>query len=215
MKPNNVLQYVNIKSNYPPIILKNIPEGINKRLSEISSSQEAFKQASPVNQKALSASGYVYKLIYVRRTPPKTGKRQRKRNVIWLNPPYNENVKTNVGREFLKFISKCFPKSNKLHRIFNKNTIKLSYSCMPNVRTIIEGNNKRKLAKGSKGSVQKECNCPGNTTCSLQGKCLSKDIVYQATVKTREKNLGLTATDFKAKYANHKASFKARATHLN
>ena len=34
MKPNNVLQYVNIKYNHPLIILKNIPEGINVRLSE-------------------------------------------------------------------------------------------------------------------------------------------------------------------------------------
>ena len=171
MKPNNVLQYVNIKSNHPPIILKNIPEGINKRLSEISSSEEVFNEAAPVYQKALSDSGYVYKLNNVRPTAPKTGRRQRKRNIIWFNPPYNENVKTNVGREFLNIIRKCFPKSNKLHKIFNKNTIKLSYSCMPNVRTIIEGNNKRKLAKGSKDSVQKECNCPRNTTCPLQGKC--------------------------------------------
>ena len=85
---------------------------------------------------------------------------------------------------------------------------------MPNVRTIIEGNNKRKLAKGSKGNVQRECNCLGNTTCPLQGKCLSRDIVYQATVKTSEKEekyVGLTATVFKVRYANHKASFKARA----
>ena len=155
MKPNNVLQYVNIKSNHPPIILKNIPEGINKRLSEISSSEEVFNEAAPVYQKALSDSGYIYKLNYVRPTAPKTGKRQRKRNVIRFNPPYNENVKTNVGREFLNIICKCFPKNNKLHKIFNKNTIKLSYSCMPNIRTIIEGNNKRKLAKGSKDSVQK------------------------------------------------------------
>ena len=38
--------------------------------------------------------------------------------------------------------------------------------------------------------------------------------MYQATVKTSEKEekyVGLTATDFKARYANHKASFKARA----
>ena len=35
-KPNNIPQYVNSKSNHPPVILKNIPVSINKRLSEIS-----------------------------------------------------------------------------------------------------------------------------------------------------------------------------------
>ena len=33
MKPNNRPLYVNKKSNHPPAIIKNIPEGINKRLS--------------------------------------------------------------------------------------------------------------------------------------------------------------------------------------
>ena len=30
MKPNNTLQYVNNKSNHPPLILKNIPESVNR-----------------------------------------------------------------------------------------------------------------------------------------------------------------------------------------
>ena len=47
MKPNNTLQYINVKSNHPPAILKNISEGINKRLSEISSNKEVFDQAAP------------------------------------------------------------------------------------------------------------------------------------------------------------------------
>ena len=35
-KPDSDLNYVNIKSNHPPLVLKNIPLGINKRLSNIS-----------------------------------------------------------------------------------------------------------------------------------------------------------------------------------
>jgi hypothetical protein len=45
-KPNNVPQYVHNKSNHPPTILKNIPESIKKRLSEISSDEESFKKAA-------------------------------------------------------------------------------------------------------------------------------------------------------------------------
>ena len=37
-KPGNIPQYVHRLSNHPPTIIKNIPEGINRRLSSISSS---------------------------------------------------------------------------------------------------------------------------------------------------------------------------------
>ena len=42
MKDNVVPTYVNIKSNHPPLVLKNIPLGVNKRLNRISSNKELF-----------------------------------------------------------------------------------------------------------------------------------------------------------------------------
>ena len=45
----------------------------------------------------------------------------------------------------------------------------------------------------------------------LQGECLQKEIVYQATVTTREEKetyVGLTATAFKTRWRNHQMSFK-------
>ena len=62
MKPNNTLQYVNAKSNHPPGILRNIPAGVNKRLSEISSSEEIFNKAEPAYQKASNESGHSFTL---------------------------------------------------------------------------------------------------------------------------------------------------------
>ena len=44
LKPNNKLLYVNKQSNHPPLILKNIPLSVNRRLSELSCSQEIFIQ---------------------------------------------------------------------------------------------------------------------------------------------------------------------------
>ena len=38
-KPNNTPLYVHRLSNHPPSILKNIPEGVNQRLSSLSSSK--------------------------------------------------------------------------------------------------------------------------------------------------------------------------------
>ena len=210
MKPNNILQYVHANSNHPPGILKNIPKGVNKRLSEISSSEEVFNKAALQYQKALEKSGYKYKLEY-KQPLPQTNKRSRKYNVIWFNPPYDRNVKTNIGKEFLRIIDRCFPRSNKLHKIFNRNTVKISYSTMPSVKSVIEADNKKKLNVTTKKENEKKCSCPRNAICPLEGQCLSKNIIYQATVKSNDKEetyVGLTATNFKSRLANHKTSFK-------
>ena len=45
MKPNNTPLYVHNKSNHPPNIIKNIPESINRRLSNISSNEKIFQKA--------------------------------------------------------------------------------------------------------------------------------------------------------------------------
>ena len=101
MKPNNTLIYVHQESNHPPSILKNIPESINKRLSTISSDKDIFDKAAPPYQEALKKSGYTYKLEY---KPPinnnQPNKRTRHRNITWFNPPFNDNVSTNVGKQF-------------------------------------------------------------------------------------------------------------------
>ena len=54
-------------------------------------------------------------------------KRTRKRKVIWFNPPFSLNVSTQIGAEFLKIVDQSFPKSNHLNKIFNRNTLKISY----------------------------------------------------------------------------------------
>ena len=108
MKPNNKLQYVNVHSSHPPAILKSIPQSINKRLSEISSCKEAFYKAAPTYQQALNESGFDFKLHY-EDSQPEIIKRSRKRNIIWFNPPYDLSVKTNIGKEFLRIITKYFP----------------------------------------------------------------------------------------------------------
>ena len=41
--------------------------------------------------------------------PPK----HRRRKIIWFNPPYNRNVKTNIGKSFLKLLKKHFTRDHK------------------------------------------------------------------------------------------------------
>ena len=67
LKPKSTPLYVHSKSNHPPFMIKNVPETINKRLSEISSDEEAFNEAAPPYQEALCKSGYSHTLKF---TPP-------------------------------------------------------------------------------------------------------------------------------------------------
>ena len=64
VKPNSPIMYVNSQSNHPPCILKNIPLSVNKRLSELSSSEEIFNDSVTKYKTALNKSGYSHKLKY-------------------------------------------------------------------------------------------------------------------------------------------------------
>ena len=191
-KPTTTPLYVHSKSNHPPCIIKNIPEAINKRLSEISSDADTFKEAAPPYQQALQKSSYSYTLKF---TPQKqspesaTNSRKRQRNIIWFNPPFSKNVQTNIGREFLNLIEKCFPPNHKLRKLFNRNNLKLSYSCTPNIKQIIDGHNKTILRQNTPSEEKitpKPCNCRKANNCPLKGECLVKMVVYQATITTAE-----------------------------
>ena len=47
-----------------------------------------------------------------------------------------------VGKYFLKLIDKHFKHDNILHKIFNRKTLKISYSCTKNIFQIINNHNK-------------------------------------------------------------------------
>ncbi len=215
MKPNNKLLYVHRQSNHPPALLKNIPHNINKRLNNISSCKEVFDEAIPPYQKALQESGYDYKLTFNPEVNQKSKRRKnRKRNITWYNPPWNSNVKTCIGKKFLAIIDKCFPPNHRLNKIFNRHTLKLSYSCMPNMKTIISSHNKKLLSQKTQTPAPtqqpKTCNCRKRKECPLEGQCLQTNVIYQATVTTQtttETYVGL-ATNFKERYRNHKTSFR-------
>ena len=176
-----------------------------------------FNEAATPYQDALFKSGYTYKLEFkpLQRAPPQRLNRSRK--IIWFDPPCNNNVKCKIGRDFLRLIDKCFPAGHKLRKIFNRNTLKLSYSCMPNVQQIIKGHNKTVLknsAQPAQDQAERECNCKKKEECPLEGNCLAKGIDYQAQVTAAGKTetyVGLTSTEFKARFRNHQVSFNNEA----
>jgi hypothetical protein len=214
MKPNDTPLYVDSKSNHPPSILKNIPLSVNKRLNNISANEAVFNEAAKPYQEALDKSGYSHKLKFENQNPNHGGKkRPRGRRITWFNPPFSSNVKTNIGGKFLRIIEKCFPADNPLSKIFNKNTVKISYKCMQNVKQKISMHN-NKVKKQEEQVVQTPpgCNCR-KFPCPLNNGCLVDKVVYKATVSTNdsvETYTGLTGNTFKERYGGHKTSFNLR-----
>ena len=201
MKPNNDHLYIDRQSNHPPSIIQHLPKAINKRISTLSSDESCFNSTKHFYQNAFSCSNYNVTFQYSNDNTsniPPSNRRNRKRKIIWFNLPYSKNVRTNIARNFLHLIDKHFPKSSRLHKIFNRNTVKVSYSCMPNVKTIISNHNRHLLEKRNEPSTDKNCNCRARDECPLNGKCLTKSIVYKAEItatdigETKE-YIGMTA----------------------
>ena len=65
VKPNNQILYVHIESNHPETVLKQIPIGVQERLSSLSANEELFYKNIAVYQQALDFAGHKHKLRYV------------------------------------------------------------------------------------------------------------------------------------------------------
>ena len=137
----------------PFYIIRQIPTSINQRITDLSCNAEEFYKASKTYNKALKESGFSEQLVYKPREAQQKSRETRKRNIIWFNPPYSANVQTNVGRSVLDLVDKHFPPDNPLHKIFDRNFIKISYSCLNNVADIIKSHNKKILREEKMNEV--------------------------------------------------------------
>ena len=100
---------------------------------------------------ALKSSGYKEKFTYKEENMPNDSneeinkenrRKNRKRKIIWFNSLFCRLACINVGKYFLKLVDKHFKHDNKLHKIFNRKTLKISYSCTKNIFQIINSHNK-------------------------------------------------------------------------
>ena len=186
---------------------------IEKRISDLSATKEIFDEAKNYYEEALQKSGYDSKLNFAP-TKQKRGK-NRQRKKIYFNPPFSKNVKTKVAEEFLKLIDKHFHDRHKYQKLFNRNNLKVSYSTMPNMGTIINGHNKKILSQKNEADGR-TCNCRRPNECPLNGNCLDKGVLYEATVtsdlpryETRTYK-GITKRPWKDRFKEHKKSFRDR-----
>ena len=87
-KPDDETSYIYVKSDHPPSIIKQLPASVERRISDLSSTEEIFNQSKRHYQEALDKSGYKHQLSY-KPSPNSVGRRKRGRKIIWYNPPYS------------------------------------------------------------------------------------------------------------------------------
>ena len=159
-KPNSKMNYIHRDSNHPLPIIKNNSANVNifnkaakpynaaLRTNEHKQQIQHTKNEKPQEKAAKANHNHTTAEI---NTPlnenrdENNKKRTRKTNIIWFNPPFSVNVATNIGKMLFGLQHTCFPTNNKLHKILNKNTVKLSYSCMQNMKQIISSPTKQSL----------------------------------------------------------------------
>ena len=183
-KPDNNPLYINILSNHPPNIIKNLPENISKRISTLSAYETTFNKSKDLYNNALTESGFKFKITLQKQQNTSTitnNTKKRKRKIIWFNPPFSLNVSTNIGKKFFSLLGKHFPKTYQLHKLFNRNNVKVSYSSLPNFKSVINCHNKNILNEQEKPSP---CNCRDKTSYPLSGSCQHKNLVYSCKVST-------------------------------
>ena len=79
-------------------------------MSNISSNEEILNSAAVHYQKAQDESGYKINLKYSPEMLDQNfenilkSNQNRKRTILWFNPPYNNMISNNLGREFLNII---------------------------------------------------------------------------------------------------------------
>ena len=126
---------------------------------------------------------------------------------MFLHVAMNDTLATNLGRRFLELVDSCFPVGSPFHQLFNRNTVKISYSTTKNVRSIISSNNNKLLnPKQNNDTNLRECNCVPATSCPVNGKCLRSSLIYSCKVETNsgsKEYIGVTKNTFKERWNHH------------
>ena len=101
-----------------------------------------------------------------------------------------------------------FPKSHRLHKIVNRNTVKVSYSCMQNISKIYKWHSS-KITSTLRNQLTL-CNSWVKEECPMGSKCQTMGAVYDCCVPSPEPRkiyVGLAEGKWKQRYYNHKTSF--------
>ena len=134
-----------IISDHPPNIIKNLPGNVSKTINNLSADETTFNKPRDLYNNALAESELKHNITFQKQHNTSTvtnDTKNRKRNITWPNPPFSLNVSTNIGKKFFTLLGKHFPKTHRLHKLFNPNNVKVSYSSLSNFKSVITGYDK-------------------------------------------------------------------------
>ena len=232
IKSNQNPTYINVNSNHPKNIIKQIPKAVNLRIGKLSANEKIFKESCKKYIDALKNCGFKEDFRYLKENITNEiakdnnnydqKNKNRKRKIIWFNPLFCILANIYVGKYFLRLIDKHFKQDNVLHKIFNRKSLKISYSCTKNISQIINSHNNELINKfhnrvnnnnNNINCKKIECNCKSRSDCPMDGLCNLDNVVYQAIIYPKEDisdkkyYIGVSSTNFKIRYGNHKYSF--------
>ena len=134
---------------------------------------------------------------------------------MYFQPPFCKSVDTKVGKAFLRIVKNTFTKDHPLYKILKPDNLKLSYSCLPNVKQDINSHNNKLLKsdRNNETTANKNCSCTKNRECPLNKNCKQENVVYKATITSKEEEkiyVGSTGNSFKSRYNQHTHTLKNR-----
>ena len=109
-----------------PMLEESTDNDQKKMISRNSSTKEEFVKVKEDYQASLNKSGYKKVIEFNLYTKKK--KHRRNRIVTWFNPPWSDNVKTNIAEKSLQLIDKYHEKfkGTPLEKNFTRATMKVA-----------------------------------------------------------------------------------------
>ena len=81
-------------------MIKDLPRNISKKINNLSVDETTFDKSKDLYNNVLAGSGFKNKITFQKQQNTSTvtnNAKNRKRKIIWFNPPLNLNVSTNIG----------------------------------------------------------------------------------------------------------------------
>ena len=94
-------------------------------------------------------------------------------NIVLLS----KKILSKLEKKVFEIMNKHFNKKSKFFKIINKNNVKLSYSYMPNIASIIRNHN-NKIMKTNCKKPDDSCNCNKKEICPIKGgNCRKSNVI--------------------------------------
>ena len=112
IKTNRNPSYIDINSNHPKNIIKQVPKAVNLRICKLSANEKIFKESSKMYIDALKNSGFKEEFRYLEENITNDINKEnnkynhknknRKIKIIWFNPSFCKLANINVGKYFFE-----------------------------------------------------------------------------------------------------------------